>query len=60
MTLDPTVAAAIVTEAGGLAKVLLQKLLEVAGQSPPDNETARVVSVTAHLGVSGRHRWGLW
>jgi hypothetical protein len=44
MTLDPTIAAAIVTAAGGLAKALLQKLLEGAGRSSPDAETRKVLS----------------
>jgi hypothetical protein len=44
MALDPTVAAAIVTAAGGLAKVTLQKLLELAGRTSPDAETERVIS----------------
>jgi hypothetical protein len=42
--LDPTIAAAIVTASGGLAKVLLQKVLEMAGRSSPDAETEKVVS----------------
>jgi hypothetical protein len=40
MTLDPTIAAAIVTAAGGL----LQKLLELAGRSSPDTRTEKVVA----------------
>jgi len=44
MILDPTVAAAIVTATGGLAKVALQKLLELAGRDSPDAQTKKVTS----------------
>lgn len=44
MTLDPTIAVAIVNAAGGLARALLQKLLEGAGKSSPDKETNKVLS----------------